>query len=1035
MATKTLSFSLKINGIKSQLSDLNALENQLAEIKKKIKDINDVGMSKITDEESKLTVAINNTKKAIEERNKATKKDMYDAAQQARERKAWEQDNRDLLRQEREEQKRIAAQRKIDVTEAVRNDEIKKKSLIGLRHELNDLRKEYDKLSEAERNAAKGLDLRNRIQQQHAQVYDLETETNRYQRNVGNYPTVGNVANTFISNASGGVLGGGSGLVGLGAIAGLAGIIGAALASLIKFTVSLNAEIDGIQANVRKTTGLNSDAVERLTTGLKNLDTSTTLQDLLKISIEAGRFGVTGEEGVLKFTEAVNVLNIALGDEFSGGVEETTNTVAKLSNILFGATSDGTELAQNFQFIGNALNELANNGAASAGEIADVATRIGGVGKAIGLTQGDILGVSSAIIEMGINAERGGTAFVKLNQNMRENLDKFAKSTGIAKEELHKLLDTNPIEAINLVISKLVDKSGGSATELVKLLGELGLKGAGVSEIFFKWAGNQQLVNDRIKTGNIAIGETNSLLNEQREMMDNIPGQWQRLKNAMSDFAVSSGLQNFTKNFLKDTADALNVWSKYWSGDIKFGEALKLSGGDRETRERMIFLETHQGIKNAEKARGNRTYYDADGRPFKITANGREYVKQPIKGNPDDEGTTATKTQTRKSGSKKSAPDYKIGSIKDLEKRYNDLVSKLQTEVDPKVLTLLIEKSNEAKKKLDDAKEALELLQNRIATRDRKTPGQLPQLPIRDAGDEIGEVVSEKGEKKVFDFLDKYKQKNLKDISDIEKARDKAREERLAKEIEYQEKIKAASFDYANIIADGIFDLEQIARDNETKNALSAIDKEYNYKLQQAKGNATIEAALEKEKNDKIEKIQREAFEQDKQAKIAQAIVSGALAIIQALATLGPIGGAIAAIGIGATTGFQIAKIKAATFADGGYTGEGIMAPDSTGHRPAGIVHDGEFVFTKEKTKRYRPFFEALHRSKYADGGFVSSSTQSINTNSPMVARVNNSDMITFARIVAQETRIAVMDGVLAGEEQKTRLIERRNIQQQNSKR
>ena len=59
-------------------------------------------------------------------------------------------------------------------------------------------------------------------------------------------------------------------------------------------------------------------------------------------------------------------------------------------------------------------------------------------------------------------------------------------------------------------VTKLVDKSGGSATELVKLLGELGLKGAGVSEIFFKWAGNQQLVNDRIKTGNIAIGETNS---------------------------------------------------------------------------------------------------------------------------------------------------------------------------------------------------------------------------------------------------------------------------------------------------------------------------------------------------------------------------------------------------------------------------------------------------------------------------------------------------------------------------------------------
>lgn len=1027
MANKTLSFSLKIDGVKSQLSDLKELEKQLAGIKSKIKDINDTGMSKIAGEEKNLTVAINNTKKAIEERNKALNKEMSDGAQLARERKAWEQGNRDLLRQEREEQKRIAAQRKIDVTEAVRNDEIKKKSLIGLRHELNDLRKEYDKLSEAERNAAKGLDLRNRIQQQHQNLLGLESATGRSQRNVGNYPTVGNVANTFISNASGGLLGGGMSAFALGGVA----AAGVAATSLMKQIISLNAEIDGIQANVRKTTGLNSDAVERLTTGLKNLDTSTTLQDLLKISIEAGRFGVTGEEGVLKFTEAVNVLNIALGDEFSGGVSETTNTVAKLSNILFGATTNGTELAQNFQFIGNALNELANNGAASAGEIADVATRIGGVGKAIGLTQGDILGVSSAIIEMGINAERGGTAFVKLNQNMRENLDKFAKVTGVAKDELHKLLDTSPIEAINLVISKLVSKSGGSATELITLLDELGLKGTGVSEIFFKWADNQELVNDRIKTGNIAISETNGLLKEQKEMMDNIPGQWQRLKNAMSDFAVSSGLQNFTKNFLKDSADAFQAWSQWAQGNLTFKQALKYSGGNRDGREERIKIASRQGIRDAEKARGNRTYYDANGRPYKITANGREYVKQEIKGNPDDEGATPPKGQ----GNKKSAPDYRIGSIKDLEKRYNDLVSKLQTEVDPKVLTLLIEKSNEAKKKLDDAKEALELLQNRIATRDRKTPGQLPQLPIRDAVDEIGEVVSEKGEKKVFDFLDKYKQKNLKDISDIEKARDKAREERLAKEIEYQEKIKAASFDYANIIVDGIFDLEQIARENETKDALNAIDKEYNYKLEQAKGNATIEAALEKEKSDKIEKIQREAFEQDKQAKIAQATVSGALAIIQALATLGPIGGAIAAVGIGATTVFQIAKIKAATFADGGYTGEGIMPADSTGFKPAGIVHEGEFVFTKEKTKKYRPFFEALHRSKYADGGFVSAMPQSINTGNPMVARVNNTDMITFARIVAQETRIAVMDGVLAGEEQKTRLIERRNIQQYNSTR
>ena len=46
------------------------------------------------------------------------------------------------------------------------------------------------------------------------------------------------------------------------------------------------------------------------------------------------------------------------------------------------------------------------------------------------------------------------------------------------------------------------------------------------------------------------------------------------------------------------------------------------------------------------------------------------------------------------------------GSIKDLEKRYNDLVARLQTEVDPKVLSSIIEKADAAKKKLEAAREA-----------------------------------------------------------------------------------------------------------------------------------------------------------------------------------------------------------------------------------------------------------------------------------------------------------------------------------------
>src|SRR5690606_12130055 len=44
-------------------------------------------------------------------------------------------------------------------------------------------------------------------------------------------------------------------------------------------------------------------------------------------------------------------------------------------------------------------------------------------------------------------------------------------------------------------------------------------------------------------------------------------------------------------------------------------------------------------------------------------------------------------------------------------------------------------------------------------------------------------------------------------------------------------------------------------------------------------------------------------------------------------------------------------------FAEGGYTGDGGK------YQVAGTVHKGEFVFNKETTEKYRPLFEAIHKT------------------------------------------------------------------------
>ena len=60
-------------------------------------------------------------------------------------------------------------------------------SLASLRAELSNLTKEYDNLARTEREAAKGTDLLNKINELTNEIKDAEEATQRYQRNVGNY--------------------------------------------------------------------------------------------------------------------------------------------------------------------------------------------------------------------------------------------------------------------------------------------------------------------------------------------------------------------------------------------------------------------------------------------------------------------------------------------------------------------------------------------------------------------------------------------------------------------------------------------------------------------------------------------------------------------------------------------------------------------------------------------------------------------------------------------------------------------------------
>ncbi len=373
-----------------------------------------------------------------------------------------------------------------------------------------------------------------------------------HKANVGNYP-VGTQLLGDLANATG--LGG---FMGAATSAGAIGLAAYAGVQTMKHLYEVNKEIDTIQGNIKKTTGLTNDEVEQLTTNLAKLDSITSTADLLKIAEEAGRFGVSGAKGVEEFTKSVNLLAIALGDEMGGGVEHIATLVAQLSNVMYGATNDGEVMAKRFLAIGNSLNALANSGAATAEDIANVAQRMSSFLRPLGFTQAEILGISSALLESGINAERGATAFARIQSILRRNFMDVAKTIGMDAREFVALLDTKPVEAFNMVVTRTKEIAQNSGTALSAILKDMGINSQYSMEVFNAWGNNMELFNTRINQTNKFITETSSLLRDQTNVTDTISGQWQRVKNSFDDFFINSGLQERIKNFFSTIATAMS---------------------------------------------------------------------------------------------------------------------------------------------------------------------------------------------------------------------------------------------------------------------------------------------------------------------------------------------------------------------------------------------------------------------------------------------------------------------------------------------
>ena len=240
-------------------------------------------------------------------------------------------------------------------------------------------------------------------------------------------------------------------------------------------TAAVKASIDFESSftSVRKTVDATEAEFDQLVSTSKRMSTEVAAgtDEINEVMAAGGQLGVATEH-LSDFTRVM----IDLGNSCEDlNANDAATTIAQFANIM------GTSQSQ-FSNIGSTLVDLGNNFATTEKPIMDMAHRMAGAGKQVGLTEAQVLGFAAALSSVGIEAQMGGSAFSKALIKMEvasatggEALEDFGKVAGMTGQQFKTLWDSDPaaaFEAFIVGLSKL-DEEGESA---IAVLDEIGIK-------------------------------------------------------------------------------------------------------------------------------------------------------------------------------------------------------------------------------------------------------------------------------------------------------------------------------------------------------------------------------------------------------------------------------------------------------------------------------------------------------------------------------------------------------------------------------
>ncbi|PCF64576.1 phage tail tape measure protein [Staphylococcus intermedius] len=305
------------------------------------------------------------------------------------------------------------------------------------------------------------------------------------------------------------------------------------------FGLAVKASVDYEQAiaGVAKTTNMSGKELNNMSDKILGMSKKMPFAatEIAGVAESAGQLGVKKKD-ITSFTKTMLDMGVATNLT----ADEAATEFARFANAAKMPISDVGRL-------GSTVTALGNTTATTEKEIVEMGQRLAGAGAQAGFSADQIMSISAAMSSAGINAEAGGTAMTQIMNKMTkaaanggEELESFAKTSGMSAEEFAQTWENNPSKALSAFVKGLSQTKGG-AKGVIAALDQVGIKGVREADTIRRMANNHKLLDGALKTGADAWKKNTALTNEANTRYKTMGSQLQVFKNKLTALAIDIG--------------------------------------------------------------------------------------------------------------------------------------------------------------------------------------------------------------------------------------------------------------------------------------------------------------------------------------------------------------------------------------------------------------------------------------------------------------------------------------------------------------